>query len=119
MHTHKQQIAIAVACGWHKHDCGDNLCWKSGTELMGITCRVYDLPDYLNDLDAMHEAEKVLTEAQRKSYAANLYKVVFQVGQYEAETFVDIRFAFILSQATATQRAEAFLRTLGLWEENE
>ena len=86
---------------------------------MGITCRVYDLPDYLNDLDAMHEAEKVLTEAQRKSYAANLYKVVFQVGQYEAETFVDIRFAFILSQATATQRAEAFLRTLGLWEENE
>lgn len=61
------------------------------------------LPDYLNDLNAMHEAEKVLTEDQARNYSELLRG--FQVVHFGA------------IHATASQRAEAFLRTLGLWED--
>ena len=57
-------------------------------------------PDWCNDLNAMHEAEKTLTSAQLLDYIAFLFDTC-----YEATV------------ATARQRAEAFLRTLGKWEE--
>ena len=59
--------------------------------------------DYCNDLNAMHEAEKVLSPIDRNHYIDNL-----------GEMFGD-SWAFAL--ATARQRAEAFLRALGKWEE--
>ncbi len=58
------------------------------------------LPDYLGDLNAMHEAEKVLTGIQLAEYSIWLQKI-------EDYDFL----------ATAAQRAEAFLKTLGLWIE--
>jgi len=57
-----------------------------------------DLPDYLNDLNAMHEAEKVLTPEQCDSYQHLLGMTVNRPWH-----------------ATATQRAEVFLQTLNLW----
>lgn len=54
-------------------------------------------PDYLNDLNAMHEAEKTMTGLQRDAYFDRL--VWFGPPLF----------------ATAAQRAEAFGRTLGLW----
>jgi hypothetical protein len=56
-------------------------------------------PDFLDDLNAMHEAEKALTDDQHKSYGGWL--VVVYNGRHW--------------NATPTQRAEAFLRTLNLW----
>ena len=58
------------------------------------------LPDYLNDLNAMHEAEKVIRERADRvdSYLDQLDGAMSGV------------------HATAAQRAEAFLRTLGLWK---
>lgn len=58
--------------------------------------------DYCNDLNAMHEAEAVLTERQFLSYAFALN---------------DIDGSLWGIRATARQRAEAFLRTMGKWEE--
>lgn len=59
--------------------------------------------NYCADLNAMHEAEKVLNQD-------NLYIMALHIeglcGRGE--------FYF---RATARQRAEAFLRTLGKWEE--
>lgn len=64
------------------------------------TKRMYD---FCSDLNAMHEAEKVLNQD-------NLYIMALHIeglcGRGE--------FYF---RATARQRAEAFLRTLGKWEE--
>lgn len=57
--------------------------------------------DYCTDLNAMHEAEKVFDCPEL--YDGNLIKVCEGV-QY-------------MWHATARQRAEAFLRTLGKWEE--
>lgn len=59
--------------------------------------------NYCNDLNSMHEAEKMLTEHQNESiYPRNL-------GAWRNPTKP--------IYATARQRAEAFLRTLGIWEE--
>jgi hypothetical protein len=88
----KQRIAIAEVCGWSKADA------KRGYTLSQFTEQV---PDYLNDLNAMHEAEDELSGNQYMVYALMLDAV-------EGSLF-GIR-------ATARQRAEAFLRTLGKWE---
>ena len=67
-----------------------------------------ELPNYTEDLNAMHEAEKVLRVAPdtyqpggRGHYAQLLDEVCGSDGK-----------AF----ATAAQRAEAFLRTIGKWK---
>ncbi len=67
------------------------------------------LPDYLNDLNAMHEAEKMLTEAQRHTYTHHLHALA--VKQCNAHM------CYSACVATASRRSEAFLRTLNLWED--
>ena len=103
-----QRILIAEACGW-----------KYARIIIGALFGVHEkhegnlgeIPDYPSDLNAMHEAEKVLFASGRyNDYEAGLVKVMgpnFRGG-----------FPF-LWHATAPQRAEAFLRTLGKWEEAE
>jgi hypothetical protein len=62
----------------------------------------YLLPNYTEDLNHMHEAEKMLTEKQWIFYGTNLDVVVFpQI------------------HASARERATAFLKTLGLWEDEK
>ena len=113
MTPEQQQIAIAEACGW------DLFCsHKVDTRTVQYghppnSARKYEtpLPDYLNDLNAMHEAEKVLTEKQIRSYAFTLAQVL------DTTPTVDLDDQFLNSHAPAQKRAEAFLRTLGKWEE--
>ena len=62
--------------------------------------RYKEFPDYLSDLNAMHEAEKLLTLAQKDRYESALLHMVKDND---------------ICYATSAQRAEAFLRTLGLW----
>lgn len=60
--------------------------------------------DYLNDLNAMHEAEKTLFPKHEAKWAMTMSEVCGHSWR-------------IIYTATAAQRAEAFLKTLGLWEE--
>lgn len=116
MNPEEQIIAIAKACGWKK-SLGD---WKAPA---GTTVKIvreasdgdaYTYPpDYLNDLNAMHEAEKTLDANEQCFYQAYLYKVV---GVHPSSIFAeDIHKLFC---ATATQRAEAFLRVMGLYRDS-
>jgi hypothetical protein len=66
-------------------------------------------PDYLSDLNAMHEAEKMLTPQQQSDYSFSL----------SAGWMSDRRDNWRGCHATATQRAEAFLRTLNFWKDNQ
>jgi hypothetical protein len=63
------------------------------------------LRDYYNDLNAMREAEHVLTAETQEEYMRILQELTFSR---------DGDWGFC--HATAAQRAEAFLRTLGKWE---
>jgi DNA-binding transcriptional regulator PaaX len=102
MKPEQQRIAIAEACGWRKMEAPKELgfgasapdkCWYF----------THQLPDYLSDLNAMHEAEKILNTNQAADYCELLRPIICGCWR--------------LVHATAAQRAEAFLKTLGLWEE--
>ena len=101
MTPEKQRIAIAEACGWkwEARIKGSIKVWNKPPLMV-----FYDseLPNYLNDLNAMHEAEKVLTSSQEKEYVNDL--------DWMSERWGGTVFA------PAAQRAEAFLRTIGKWE---
>ena len=98
-----QRIAIAEACGWTEiSDWGaGGINGKHPTEPW-----VEVIPDYLNDLNAMHEAEKTLNFIKAAEYARILTSIAWQSEQP----------VFAPMTATAAQRAEAFLRTLNLWK---
>ena len=72
---------------------------------------VRDCPDYIADLTAMHEAEKVLTKDQSLEYNLALIKIC--TGYALPEFFGSA------IRASAEQRAKAFLRTLGKWEDDK
>jgi hypothetical protein len=97
MNPEQQRIAIAEACGWKPET-----YWAQPIEPGDIPVTTSP-PDYLNDLNAMHEVEKVLTNEQLEVYCNILHKP--NHGVYWA------------IHSTASQRAEAFLRTIGKWEE--
>jgi hypothetical protein len=96
MKPEAQQIAIAEACGWIIQKVWDgSLIGKPKNEQGPMD----DLPDYLHDLNAMHEAEKLIMDESSIIY-------------FEWLTRLSCPW-----HATAAQRAEAFLRTLNLWKE--
>jgi hypothetical protein len=95
----QQRIAIAQACGWTEID--ELLANTSMGKPPGKLCSFEYLPDYLNDLNAMHEVEKIMNSEQVTSY---VYRIEMMDKRWS-------NFAF----ATAAHRAEAFLRTLNLW----
>jgi hypothetical protein len=109
MNTDKQRIAIAEACGWTVIN--DTLCHvtpdRNGEPEIEPIAR---LPDYLTDLNAMHEAEKVLTKNKSMEYAFRLADSWILNGEDKQPDLVR---GFC---ATAAQRAEAFLKTIGKWE---
>jgi hypothetical protein len=62
--------------------------------------------DFCNDLNAMHEAEKKMSDEQKEIYFLDLMCLY---GKWPK--------SIQAIQATAKERAETFLRTLGKWEE--
>ena len=80
-------IAIAEACG----EDNDSI-------FRGL------IPDYCNNLNEMHEAEKVLLSGHWMRYC-------------ECLTYLLGKSVYASVHAKARDRAEAFLKTLGKWEE--
>jgi hypothetical protein len=94
-------VAIAEICGWR--------LVEKQYEDFGYCLRVWVSPfgqeadappNYCSDLNAMHEAEKVLTLKRLLIYAE----------------WLESEYGFFGITATARQRAEALLCTLGKWE---
>ena len=105
MNPEKQRIAIAGACGWKL--VMDNPLYEPYWEdpkgnMIGVSCGMR-FPNYLNDLNAMHEAEGTLNKESG-------YHETGGYGLYLVALDHDV-------SATAAQRAEAFLKTLNLWTE--
>jgi hypothetical protein len=75
-------------------------------------------PDYLGDLNACHEMEKVLWDTGKAMEFTNqLVGIVCSARGFRWDKGTPDDHLMCLSHATAAQRAEAFLRTLGLWTE--
>lgn len=88
--------AIAEACGWTLFiECFNGI--RGVPPCVNVVTPIY-IPNFCTDLNAMHEAEKVLNTIQQGYYWDNLKDIVGE--------------GFDQLHATARQRAEAFLRTL-------
>jgi hypothetical protein len=75
------------------------------------------LPNYPNCLNAMKEAEGVLTSEQYGRYWRDLW-LVCENEFYTLESSTPTLVIRRIISATATQRSEAFLRTLNLWTDS-
>ena len=109
MNAEAQRIAIAEACGIL--NCITVIeAWKRDkpTRLDGYReGQRVTIPDYLNDLNAIHHAVKSLPQNLMPRYFACLCNVVsgsISLYGYSKAT-----------EATAAQRCEAFLKTLDKW----
>jgi hypothetical protein len=104
--TNKQikiNIAIAKACGWTEIGQYTQAIdgWYGYEPENGLH---FQVPNYCNDLNAMHEAERQMRSGDWTRYCQYL-------AEYGGGT---VRFVSV--HATAQNRAEAFLRTIGKWE---
>jgi hypothetical protein len=102
MTQEQKQIKIAEACGWTEIE----PCTCHNGQARGFQpvkgAHKKHTPDYFSDLNAMHEAEKLLAGEQWVKYVRFLGEATQeQKGR---------------CHATAAQRAEAFGLTLGLWK---
>jgi hypothetical protein len=117
MTPESQRIAIAKTCGWkislneetsehqeYWYVEGGGSCGTYGSKEYAVKA----LPNYLTDLNAMHEAEKQLIAKSQQ----DRFMYYLQQG-YASDQF------WCIAHATAAQRAEAFLRTLNLWKDDE
>lgn len=75
-----------------------------------VTKKRAPLPDYFNDLNACHEMEKTLVDWV--AYRINLSEIIGIGSAPDLDICDDIK-SFL--SATASQRAEAFGKTLNLW----
>lgn len=94
--------AIAEACGWteiQECTCWDDVSRGKAPGKIGLK----HIEDYCNDLNAMHDAEKLIYN-HNNMWAAYYYAI--GAGPFSLH-------------ATARKKAEAFLKALGKWEEAE
>jgi hypothetical protein len=103
MTNEKINIAIAEACGFHQEE-----PWSNGSECWGHKdypphVGFENIPNYCNDLNAMHEAEKVFDTALYCRYINELCDLTIKGNNS-------------MYMATSHQRAEAFLKTINKWE---
>jgi hypothetical protein len=104
-------ISIAEACGWkyeknETHAPDGSFWWSKEPEF----------PNYLNDLNAMHEAEATLDFEQAELFEDELYDVIFKNND-GLENPLSCRFS--VWHATSRQRAEAFLKTIKKWNSDK
>jgi hypothetical protein len=111
MSPEAQRIAIAEACGWR--DCHESESWMAtiGTLHELDSDQYAVLPDYLNDLNAMNSAVLQKFNGPAPDGWAFIDNLRVACGIPHSST------CMALVCATAPQRAEAFLRTIGKWEE--
>lgn len=118
-------VAIALIRGWKRPDDPDVMKFKQGwlmpekwwMDPLGVLKFKHDIPDYCNDLNAMHSAESTIVDWRR--YSDVLMQVIEDSSPELAVRFLGDRVGlrYYSTHATARQRAEAFLRVKVKWKE--
>lgn len=139
MTAEEKRIAIAEACGWsirkrrcpHSQSVEEWFWYAPGSDLfredhVGTRQHMTSgeivgnpvpnaIPDYLNDLNAMHQAESTLTPEEKfhyRGYLAQAVHMAAAMGEIGIEE--DVYYSTI--HADAKYRAQAFLWTKGKWK---
>ena len=120
MTQEQQRIAIAEACGWdcdprEAHEWRSRGQWVKHPHSGNLVSLIMTLPDYLNDLNAIHEAEAAkiaLDGLYQAQFCHHLFRVLNADNRNPDGGICE----FDKINATAAQRAEAFLKTLNLYK---
>jgi hypothetical protein len=118
MKAEKQRIAIAEACGWTDVKGTKGVHPKARFKGCGYADDWIALPDYLNNLNAMQEAMAHLEPDQVDQFAAELSGIVLENREKYWWDLTSNEVGHV-ANATAAQRAEAFLKTVGKWEDDK
>jgi hypothetical protein len=90
MSPEAQRIAIAEACGWTKYDGPEKFQFYSPG---GMYARATDIPNYLNDFNAMNAALKSQTQTFRSEFDRLLHAMAedkhLLVSEFEAKDWAD------------------------------
>jgi hypothetical protein len=133
MNPELQRIRIAEACGYK--DVTTRITEETFKVITGFKNHNFDeeIPNYLNDLNAMHEAEQWLYKAsispinkgglttewngeQKTAWVVYVYHLR-RITNPHPSGYPTHHDEWVKVHATAAQKAEAFLKTLGLWKE--
>lgn len=115
MSPEKQRIAILIAMGWkrtwsHEREVFDWDRPDGSWAMSSATAIPYNSPDYLNDRNAIHEAEvSLLNNSNGQEWIETLCRIR---GGWENNTHFDL-----MVRSSIEERREALLRTIGKWEE--
>ena len=134
------RIGIAEKCGWrHRFATYDSPVVRAGYTLPGyygsdlevwwndndpkLPAVYVDCPDYPNDLNAMHEAVTIMHPNDQCEWVNTMEAILRRDENAKFRDKTKRKWPFnhfgrlALYNATALQRAEAFLRVFGLWKE--
>lgn len=115
MSPQDQQIVVAEYCGWTtKYIFGNGMDCDVFIDPVGLVQEHY--PHYLNDLNAMRDAEMRLSDiSPGKDEKGN--SIPSDRARYRLELCIVTATRGGPIHATAAQKVEAFLRTVGKWKE--
>jgi hypothetical protein len=123
----KLRATMAELCGWRLQGSPEHQKatdgWQFGhtfaIDPSGKLVSRNAIPNYCTDLNAMHEAEETLTEEQWDFMFGYLVSIRWRNASEDERRGLGSQKQLSPARATARQRAEAFLKTLGKWEEGE
>jgi hypothetical protein len=137
MNHDQQRIALAALDGWrilrsiakhnwileHRGITKEIFLWGRSEGEPTLLNRINDLPNYLNDLNAIHEVESKIFLLNETDAALLPYQWASICQKYVSELSIITRspgggIGFSCFTASAAQRAEAILRTMDLWRED-
>ena len=118
MSARDQLIAIAESVGWVScRPCAESICGVAGyspSDPFPHDNGEQSVPDFLNDLNAMHLAVLSLEPFERSTYTMALRAIVVRDATPEMHDLDSKRLSdLFFYEATAAQRAEAFLTAKG------
>lgn len=109
MTNEDKNIKICEWLGWKRVAPMAGVQWGASATKDKLWMFAHQLPNHFTDLNAMHEAEKYLQPDKIESYTEYLVPDKMDWIKYPKNAW------WKLFHATASQRAEAFGKTLNLW----
>jgi hypothetical protein len=82
----------------------------------GVDWTSWELPSFCDDLTVIHQAEQLLDYEQGMLFEEELCSIVKKENEEREYPYY---WRFAVCHATARQRAEALLKTLGKWRHTE
>ena len=114
MTNEEKRIAIAEICGWQIIGRPDQYDPPKGfpSGVLMTAKNVQDVPDYLNDLNAMHDAEnEVFKRNMQGTWLAAMVEIASGETGIHWSDYADCP---EMAHTTAAQRGDAFLMTFGI-----